>query len=165
MIGALRVVVIAAAVAVPAAPAAAQRPGAPVVRWPQLELRADGFFADVDAVHLGIGMNQALGNYVRLGVIAAGGVAWTESEEQVGSARADLVARFVLDPFRQQRVGFAAGGGLSLRYDDDRLRPRLLLILGLEGRPRGGLLPAVEVGLGGGARVGVVLRRAVSNRR
>jgi hypothetical protein len=35
----------------------------------------------------------------------------------------------------------------------------------VEGPPRGGIAAAVEVGVGGGARVGVALRRARAQRR
>jgi hypothetical protein len=37
--------------------------------------------------------------------------------------------------------------------------------LGVEGPNAGGLAPAVEIGFGGGARIGVVVRRAIPGRR
>ena len=72
----------------------------------------------------------------------------------------DLLARFLLDPFRQTRWGFSAGAGMSLRAEEgDRVRPQLLLALDLEGpRSKHDLAPAVQVGLGGGARVGLGVR-------
>jgi hypothetical protein len=35
------------------------------------------------------------------------------------------------------------------------------LVADLEGRKRGAITPAIQIGLGGGARVGVVLRTSV----
>ena len=72
-----------------------------------------------------------------------------------------LLVRFLLDPFRQSAYGLSMGGGLSARAEPgDRVRPRLLLAVDLEGRRSSrGLVPALQVGLGGGVRVGVVLRR------
>ena len=59
-----------------------------------------------------------------------------------------------------------AGGGASLRYDEGgRARGYMVAFMGVEGPPMGGVLPALEVGLGGGARVGVTLRRAPEARR
>jgi hypothetical protein len=45
----------------------------------------------------------------------------------------------------------------------------LLVFLGLEGPlpngPEPGWVPAVELGLGGGARIGLILRRGINGRR
>jgi hypothetical protein len=76
------------------------------------------------------------------------------------AGRLDVLARFLLDPFRQSRWGFSAGAGVSLRADPgDRARPRLFAALDLEGRrSRRGITPALQLGLGGGVRGGVGLR-------
>jgi hypothetical protein len=58
-----------------------------------------------------------------------------------------------------------AGGGLAVRAADGDGRPFALLVLGVEGRARGGAAPAVELGIGHGARLGFVLRRARPGRR
>lgn len=125
----------------------------------------DAIFAGVDAAHAGLGLNVPLGTYVRLGALAAGGLARADGES-VRSARVDLVARFVFDPLRQHRWGPYGGGGASVRYErPGPLHPRLLLVLGVEGRPLHGIMPALETGFGGGTRVGLVLRRVVAERR
>jgi hypothetical protein len=38
-------------------------------------------------------------------------------------------------------------------------------VLGIEGPASGAVVPAVEVGFGGGLRVGVAIRRAMAGRR
>jgi hypothetical protein len=78
----------------------------------------------------------------------------------------DAVARFLLDPFAEHRWGPYAGGGVSVRFDaHERGRSYLLLLLGIEGAPGPGIVPAVELGVGGGWRAGVVLRRGREDRR
>ena len=125
----------------------------------------DAIVAETAVVHAGLGVTRALGNYVRLGAVVAAGVA-LENDARAPSARADIIGRFLFDPLLQHRWGGYAGGGASLRYErGDQMRPRLLLLLGVEGQPVRGLMPALEVGLGGGVRLGIVLRRAVGDRR
>jgi hypothetical protein len=72
----------------------------------------------------------------------------------------DFLARFLFDPFRQSRWGFSAGGGISLRATQETgVRPYMLVALDLEGpRTKGGVAPAFQLGLGGGVRVGMVMR-------
>jgi hypothetical protein len=132
----------------------------------QPELRADVIAARATAVEVGAGASAPLGIYVRLGLVAAAGAAWAGREARA-SGRIDAVARFLLDPFFQSRWAPYAGGGVSARYvaTDERWRGFIALVVGLEGPRRGGTVPAVEVGLGGGARIGVALRRALPDRR
>jgi hypothetical protein len=64
----------------------------------------------------------------------------------------------------------SAGGGLSVRYDQlaserGRWRPLLALVVDLEGPRIGSVAPAIQLGLGGGARLGVILRGADPQRR
>ena len=127
----------------------------------QPEARLDGFTAEPWAVHAGLGATAPLGTYVRFGVVGgigtgAGGV----------SGRADLIARFTLDPFRERRWAPYAVGGVSSRFGGDGdTRNALVLLAGLEGPPRRGVAPALELGFGGGFRAGVILRRAFPRRR
>jgi hypothetical protein len=81
-------------------------------------------------------------------------------------ARIEALARFHLDPQRLSRNGIYAAGGVAVALRAS-LPPRyaLVALVGLEGPPRGALAPAVEVGLGGGVRVAVALRRARQGRR
>lgn len=142
--------------------------GAQVVRHAvQSEGRIDGIFSGGDAaVHAGYGMSVPLGLYVRGGLVLAAGPGRHGLE-----GRSDLIGRFSFDPFRQSRWAPYAGGGLTARYNstsDGRAKGYLLFFLGVEGPLRsrvGGWVPAFEVGLGGGARVGVIVRRGVRGRR
>ena len=139
-------------VAVPAAAQAAR------ARPPQLEARADGIIARTATWHLGAGANIALGNYLRAGLVVAGGATRAEGEV-VGSARADLVGRFLLDPFREHAWGPYAGAGVGVLWDETRrTREVVLLVIGVEGGARSRVRPALELGFGGGTRAGLVLR-------
>jgi hypothetical protein len=100
-----------------------------------------------------------LGYYVRVSADVGYGVR-ADSNLIAGRWRADLLTRVTLDPFRQQRWAFSIGGGLSFRR-----RTYLAAIADLEGPALRGLLPALQVGVSGGYRVAVVLRRAVKGRR
>lgn len=126
------------------------------------EVRLDAIAGHQPAVQLGAGIQIPMGYYVRMGLVGAVGVP-TGSDApspRRADARADLLVRFLLDPFRQSAYGLSIGGGLSARAEPgDRVRPRLLVALDLEGRRSShGLVPALQVGLGGGVRIGVVLR-------
>ncbi len=123
----------------------------------QSEVRLDAIFARSGGVEAGYGFTVPAGIYVRSGLVAG-----------FGAGR----PRFSLDPFRQSRWAPYAGAGLSGRYRSERdggSHAYLLIFLGLEGPlalgTSQGWVPAFEVGLGGGARVGVILRRGVNSRR
>jgi hypothetical protein len=147
------------ALAAAAIPANAQQ-GSPARVRP--EVRVDYLGRHPDAVHAGVGLNVPIGTYVRVELVGAGGPSWDDSASGA-SSRADVIARFSFDPFRERRLGLSAGGGISIRYDelppsDDRWRALIAIVLDLEGPPRGPVTPALQVGLGGGTRVGLVLR-------
>jgi hypothetical protein len=133
----------------------------------QGELRIDGLFARSSAVEAGYGLTIPAGIYVRNGLVAGVGAGRHGLE-----GRTDFVTRFSFDPFRQSRWAPYGGGGLSGRYRptaDGGSRAYLLIFLGIEGPvPAGsasGWVPAFEIGLGGGARVGVIFRRGITGRR
>jgi len=133
----------------------------------QVEGRLDGIFARTAGIEAGLGLSFPSGIYVRSGLVAGLGAGRHGVE-----GRTDFVARFSLDPFRQSRWAPYAGGGVSGRYRsslDGGSRAYLLILLGVEGPlPRGrtgGWAPAVEVGLGGGARIAIVIRRGINSRR
>jgi len=121
-------------------------------------------------MHAGLGVNLSAGTYVRLELVGAGGASWWPNGRHA-SARADAIARFAFDPFRERRWGLSAGGGLSARYDGEALdggrrwRALIALVLDLEGPRAGGVAPAFQLGLGGGVRAGVVVRGADAGRR
>ena len=146
-----------------ASPAAAQgeRGGG---RRPRPLVRADVLAAHSTAAHLALGVPIAAGNYVRVDAAGGGGAEWSAGGTR-GSARGDLVARFVLDPFRQSRWSGYGGGGLGALRSGGRWRGHLLAVVGVEGPAARGVLPALELGLGGATRVGIVLRRAAPDRR
>ena len=147
----------------------AERVGAQERARPRGEARLDYLGPDPHTVHAGLGLNVPFGTYLRVGVIGAGGASWKDSRAAT-SARADVVARFSFDPFRERAWALSAGGGLSLRYDEveprrERWRPLLALVIDLEGPRTGSVAPAVQLGLGGGARLGVIVRGAGQGRR
>ena len=133
----------------------------------QSEGRLDAIFARSSGVEAAYGFTVPVGIYVRSGIVAGVGVGRHGAE-----GRTDLISRFSFDPFRQTRWAPYAGAGLSGRYRselDGGAGAYLLVFLGVEGPlPLGelsGWVPALEVGLGGGARVGLILRRGVNARR
>ena len=138
--------------------AAAQRAG------PHPLVRADVVLARATALHGALGITLPLGNYVRLDGVAGAGVERTDGASRA-SARGDIVGRFLLDPFRQSRWSGYAGGGLSALRSGGDWRGYLLAVIGVEGPGAHNMLPALELGLGGGARVGLVLRSAAPERR
>ena len=147
------------------APAGAQVTG-PTVRdgtVPRLdgEVRLDAVIARVAAIQLGAGVTAVAGTYVRMGIDGALGL----SRHGLGG-RVDGFARFHFDPFRQSRWAPYGGGGLSGRFDKgERTRAYILVFLGVDGPVSGAVCPSIEVGLGGGGRVGVILRQARKGRR
>lgn len=129
----------------------------------QGEVRADVIISSLTAVHAGAGLSVPLGTYVRAGMVAAIGTGRNGFD-----ARTDAIARFQLDPFRQKRWAPYGGGGVTYRFSDDEGASGgyLLVFAGMEGQPSArGWVPALEVGLGGGTRIGLVLRQGVRGRR
>ena len=130
-------------------------------RSPSVEGRADAIIASFIAVHLGIGVTAPVGTYLRSGLVAGVGA----SDEGI-SGRIDFLNRFHLDPFRESRWAPYAGGGVSMRFDDNRRdRLYLLLLVGVDGPVSRGLATSFEAGLGGGGRIGVIIRRGRAGRR
>jgi hypothetical protein len=126
----------------------------------QPEIRIDVVGPAPVSLEPGVGVNGRLGNYVRSGLAVgydARGVTHRAGERW----RFDLTARVALDPFRQQRVGFSFGGGISHRGS----ATYLAALFDLEGPELFGMLPAIQAGVSGGVRAGLVLRRAIRGRR
>jgi hypothetical protein len=139
--------------------------GAQRLAGPQPELRIDAIASRAPTLQLGVGANVPAGLYVRIGLTGAVGAARSGGEAR-SAARVDLTTRFLLDPLREARVGLYALGGMSAMYDGyERWRPRLVVGLGVEGRPSHRSVAAFELALGGGVRAGLVLRRPRSGRR
>jgi hypothetical protein len=131
----------------------------------QFEARVDALGGPPAGVQLGVGANVAAGYYVRIGADIAAGAA-SRDGAALFRGRADLTSRFLLDPFHQFAWGPYVGGGLTAQWDRRaNWRGDLLVLIGFEGPARAGWRTSVELGLGGGARLGVVFRRARSNSR
>jgi hypothetical protein len=154
-LGVTRVGIALAAVSLAAAPLSAQRP-----RGPQAEARLDVIAARTPSLQVGGGLNVPAGLYVRLAGTVGAGVAWRDGAQR-GAARADVTARFHLDPFRESALGLYGLAGLSAMGDGfEGWRPRILVGLGVESRARGRRVLAGELSLGGGVRAALVLRRS-----
>lgn len=95
---------------------------------------------------------------VRLDVAALGGTTRVAGRSRA-IGRAEVVGRFLLDPFLERRFGFYGGAGVALQCARGATcAPLILARVGVEGRPWGPVLPALEAGIGGGGHVGVALR-------
>ncbi|HEX5581370.1 MAG TPA: hypothetical protein VFX39_07330 [Gemmatimonadaceae bacterium] len=131
---------------------------------PSYELRADLLAARETTVHAGGAVLWPVGRAVRLGVQVGAGITGVDAppdgDDSVASGRVELVARFELDPYAERRWGLygAAGGGV-LAARGRTGRGIIFAAVGVERRSSSRFVPALELGLGGGARVGVVVRR------
>ena len=152
----------AAMAASPARASAQSEPFKPAV---QFEARLDVLGGPPAGAQAGVGANVAAGYYTRIGADLAAGAS-SHDGGVAACGRVDLAARYLLDPFHEFRWGPYAGGGITARWDGRaNWRAGLLLLVGMEGPAHAGWRTAVELGLGGGARLGLVLRRARSNGR
>lgn len=124
------------------------------------EVRVDAIVAaHRTSLQAGGGVQIPFGYYARIGLIGAAGTD-VVAEGREASGRLDVVGRFLLDPFRQTSWGLSVGAGLSLRARSrDHVRPYLVAVVDLEG-PRGksGMAPSLQVGVGGGTRLGAGVR-------
>lgn len=128
-------------------------------RMLQPEFRVDVLGPAPASLEPGAGITTALGTYVRVGLAAGVDVLGIRGDARRG--RAELVARATLDPYREQRFALSIGGGLGYR----RAALHLVALLDVEGPAVGGVVPALQAGVGGGLRGGVILRRAIPGRR
>ena len=126
---------------------------------PYAESRGDVIIGRGTAGEVGAGVQLPMGYYVRLGFTGAVG-ATRRSDSTLTSLRGDLIARFLLDPFRETKWALSLGGGVSVPYvdGDKSTQPYATLVLDLEGPRTNGVSPAIQLGLGGGTRIGVVFR-------
>ena len=124
------------------------------------EVRMDAIVAaHRTSLQAGGGVQIPAGVYVRIGLIGAAGADVLAGGREA-SGRLDVVGRFLLDPFRQTPWGLSAGAGLSLRARAaDHVRPYLVTVVDIEG-PRGnsGMAPSLQLGVGGGVRLGAAVR-------
>lgn len=133
--------------------ATAQTPSA---RRLAFEARLDAILASrVTTTHVGLGLARAATRSVELQVVVGGGITTRGGQDDASaSARADILARFAPLPADRNRWGaYAAGGVSALVERGTRGRAVLALLVGARGRRS-----FVEVGLGGGLRLGAGLR-------
>jgi hypothetical protein len=128
---------------------------------PPIELRADAIDPrsphDV-TVQGGVGVNVPLGYYVRMELVGGAGVTRRDSIDW-RSGRVDALARFLLDPFNESPWGLSIGGGMSVLFTQGaRTRAYLVVVTDLEGPRFGPFVGALQLGLGGGVRAGIVMR-------
>ena len=146
--------------------AAAQREiAAPHVSRFRPTVRADAIFERDPAAHLAFGLSVPAAFNVRIGLDAGAGVVQRASGS-VASGRLELLARVLTDPYRRARWALNAGGGIGQRFERNAA-PRTVAIvtLGVDGPSDGFWVPGVELGLGGGIRLGATLRRAPRTQR
>lgn len=131
----------------------------------QPEMRTDLLAARTSAVQLAAGAVTPAGEYLRLGGDLGAGVAGGTGGPFF-STRADFYGRFHLDPRGESRWAPYLVAGGTFRADQ-RARGRLYALgaVGVEGPVSHPVVPAFELGLGGGVRAGIVLRRGLANRR
>ena len=124
---------------------------------PQGEIRAEAYATG--ALLGGLGFVLPLGTYARVGLVGAAG-RYVDQPSRT-AARVDALMRFHLDPLRQHRRALYAAAGVSASRDQDtKWRPYVLARIGMELTSRGRWIPAVEIGLGGGGHIGLVVRPA-----
>ena len=159
-----------------AATSALAQSGPPLPRLMN-EGRVDGRWSRSNAVELGWSLIIPTTTYLRTTLTAAGGYIWRD-QRWMRESRYEATARFLLDPFRQARYGLSFGAGAGLTNSDglfgepnslemrfQKWRPFLVTYADLELRKTAGLTPAVQVGIGSGIRVGLVVRSATNRWR
>ena len=163
-----RLAVVFALLGVALTPAGARAQQSARRALPPLELRADAIdprSTRNGTLQAGVGVNVPLGSYVRLELDGAGGVTRRAATDH-HSGRGDAIARFLLDPFAESPWGLSIGGGMSALFvEGARTREYLVVVADVEAPRLAGIVPAVQVGLGGGLRVGLVARAYRPGRR
>jgi hypothetical protein len=130
------------------------------------EPRVDLIVSRITSMHAGASVSLPAGTYSRLTLAGGVGPAWSGESTGKGG-RADAVLRFHLDPFREQSLGWYGWGGLGLLYDEFRGWRQIIVVgTGVElTRFSSRRVWALEIGVGGGLRVGLALRRIGIQRR
>lgn len=140
------------------------------------EGRIDGRISSHSAAEIGVSVIVPAGIYMRTAFTAAIGL--SDADSAAGSVgRLEIIPRFLLDPFRESRYGLSIGGGIGITNSEGlltvprnpsieepkvRWRPYLAVVLDLETKKTAGWTPAVQIGLGGGIRLGVAIRASTN---
>jgi hypothetical protein len=126
-----------------------------------LEVRVDGIAASrVTTVHLGVGGTRLLARNVELQLVIGGGAAFRRAlSGHAAAGRADLLARFAPLPADRRRWSAYIAGGLSALVERGTSgRAVLALLVGVEGGRARETRTFVELGVGGGVRLGAGVR-------
>ena len=126
-----------------------------------LEVRVDGIAASrVTTVHLGVGGTRVVSRNLELQLVIGGGTAFREgSSDDAAAGRGDLLARFAPLPTDGRRWGAYVASGLSALVERGTSgRAVLALLVGIEGGRARETRSFVELGVGGGVRLGAGVR-------
>jgi hypothetical protein len=147
--------ILAAALTLSARTASAQAQQVQVAVSYIPSVRLDVLGGKPTALQAGAGIAFPMSNYFNIGGVLGAGVS-----ESGFSGRADAYGSFSLDPYHQYPWEPYVGGGVSVRGDGGGpgTRTYLLGFAGVNGPATGPVAPGVELGLGGGVRLGVTLR-------
>jgi hypothetical protein len=80
------------------------------------------------------------------------------TSDQEFVVRGELLGHFLLSPDERRKPGFYLAGGVAAVLGGPVSRQYLVLTLGVEQRPRAASGWALELGVGGGARIGLGYR-------
>jgi hypothetical protein len=118
-------------------------------------LRLDVLGGNPTALQAGAGIAFPFSNYFSVGATVGAGISSTGF-----SGRADAFGQFSLDPYHQSEWEPYVGGGVTVRGDGGGpgTRTYLLAFVGANGPSTGAIAPGVELGFGGGVRLGVTMR-------
>ena len=118
-------------------------------------LRLDVLGGKPTALQAGAGIAFPFSNYFSIGAAVGAGISSTGF-----SGRADGFGQFSLDPYHQSEWEPYVGGGVTVRGDGGGpgTRTYLLAFIGANGPSTGTIAPGVELGFGGGVRLGVTMR-------
>jgi hypothetical protein len=122
-----------------------------------LEVRVDGIAASrVTTVHLGVGATRVVSRNLEVQIVIGAGSAFRDgSSDDAAAGRADLLARFAPIPGDRQRWSAYVAGGLSALVErGTRGRAVLALLVGMEGGRARETRSFLELGVGGGVRLG-----------
>ncbi len=142
--------------------ASAQRSSGPSFGGPVIvEARADLLAARNTTFQLGVAALWPVSPFLSVGAVGGAGVTRPAAGDERASGRAELVARFTPEPAptaRWRLYGQATAGVLAVRGSTGRAM--VSVSMGVEHVSVGAVRPAIELGLGGGLRVAITLRRA-----
>jgi hypothetical protein len=141
--------------AIPASRALAQAQQVAVAVSYVPSLRLDVLGGNPTALQAGAAIAFPFSNYFSIGGALGAGISSTGF-----SGRADAFGQFSLDPYHQSQWEPYIGGGVTVRGDGGGpgTRTYLLGFIGANGPSTGSIAPGVELGFGGGVRLGVTMR-------